>query len=344
MIGFTSLIEQAGEHNQLTLEDINSNLDRIQICLPQSQIIAKKHQQEIYMPYDAGRGIPTDEEIKKQAWYEHYEKIMKTPINVSDTVILFIECREEDTKNQLLDKFQAICIATSMYISKMVIKMQSEEQRIQFASRAAVSYGDAIIKTGDVIRLIGQAYLDAYRLSEDSDWMGGVIHPSVHGAIPIENIDKHLAGHNNVLFRWDVPLKKETKKLYAINWVRFHPLGNEWKPSHHLSDDWYGPYYKDIGRHVETFFDKQIDYLKKKYEASHEKKDEEELKKLKRKKSNTANFIKIICDAFLKEYQTKHENTNRGVAVAIPTDAIPLASPMGQLTYSAVLDKSKNAK
>ena len=167
--------------------------------------------------------------------------------NFSDSIILYIRLRDDEQDN--IERFKSLCWVSNFFISKSILTPQNREQELPLAIRCGIAHGEARVNQTRGIH-IGQPIIDAYRLSEHQQWMGGAIHPNV----PHQYCES-IVGYNNELFRYNAPIQpKEGEQYeicsnYSLNWVYHHPSLKRWVRDKQRD----GPTLIDIGGHVKRY-------------------------------------------------------------------------------------------
>jgi len=161
--------------------------------------------------------------------------------NFSDSVIFFIEASNDGEDNII--RLNTMCWITNAFIVESII---TDPRIFQLALRGAIAFGPAIMDTNNRIH-IGAPIVDAFNLSNNLNWMGAALHPSVH-----KFVIPDICGHDKQIIEYQIPKKSEYKDklLYALNWVQQHPsekdlLNGNRRPrindignSHVLKYDW----------------------------------------------------------------------------------------------------------
>ncbi len=203
--------------------------------------------------------------------------------NFSDSIILYIKLSNDKQDN--IERFKSLCWVSNFFISKSILSPQNVGQELPLAIRCGIAFGNARINQTRSIH-VGQPIIDAYKLCEHQQWMGGAIHPNV----PREYCDI-LVGYNNELFRYNAPVQQKgndnyhINSIYSLNWVYHHPSLRRWVSDKQRN----GPTLRDIGGHVKRYPWENNNHY--------------------RKGINTLNFVKKIDEEWNKVYHIERSTT-----------------------------------
>ena len=134
-------------------------------------------------------------------------------------------------------------------------------------------------KPKPLLVVAGKPIIDAYKLCEHQQWMGGAIHPNVP-----RRFCETLVGYNNELFKYNAPIQPrdddryDIKSDYSLNWVNHHPSLRRWIKDK-LRE---GPTLLGMGGHVKRFLWESKNHYEKGI--------------------NTLNFVKTVDDEWNRVY------------------------------------------
>jgi hypothetical protein len=167
--------------------------------------------------------------------------------NFSDSIILYIRLIDDEQDN--IERFRSLCWVSNFFISKSILTPQDRNQELALAIRCGIAHGEARVNQRRGIH-IGQPIIDAYKLCERQQWMGGAIHPNVP-----PGYCESLVGYNNELFRYNAPIQPredeqyDISSNYSLNWIYHHPSLRRWVRDKQRE----GPILRDIGGHVKRY-------------------------------------------------------------------------------------------
>ena len=248
VLGFSNLITNATEHTELI--SIYNSLRRSIHAIPDVHRTGQSNEFLYLYSGTPGRLPP------------HTDTIFNNVYNFSDSIIFYIKCCKDLNDN--INRLSSMCWIMNAFIAESII---TDPRLNQFALRGAIAYGPAIMDRDNRIH-IGKPLIDAYYLSNNQEWMGGALHPTV----PEEMIGSIL-GHDKQLFEYEVPTKDEYNEEIkcALKWVQQHPCRRD------LTSGNRRPRVEDIGKsHV----------MKKDWGTQIHKRD------------NTMNFVRNICNEY----------------------------------------------
>jgi len=230
ILGFSKLIE----NNQNMLQDIYESMIRTIRNLPDVHLTGDPNKS-----YEPAIKPTKSREIELPKFVPRILKENYT--NFSDTIIFYIAVGNDEEEN--IERFRSICWTSNEFIAKSILK--PNKPIFEIPLRCGIAYGDALIEDNVNVH-IGQPLINAYRLSECQEWVGGAIHNSV----PAKYIESTI-GYNKELYEYKVPIKegKDIFSKYALNWVKHHyTVENHNSIRYKTYRD--GPTLRDLGYHV----------------------------------------------------------------------------------------------
>ena len=231
---------------------------------------------------------------------EFINKIVDSADYFSDTILFYIEQSLDDKERR--DQLFSICYLMNYYM-KMLILEPPIRTTYQVPFRGAIASGKAVMNP-ELKIYFGKPIIDACTTAESLNWLGAVLHDSVHDTANLTDLstsedNDYLVGFNGELYEYNaIPidrLKNEgsPRIKYTLNWVRHFPAAKTLPDGKQL----YGriekrkPLARDVIYHL----------IKNDWNG------------LTEKRANTIRYAAHICDRYAssKKYEDAYSNTGK---------------------------------
>jgi len=164
------------------------------------------------------------EHLKKYPYPDFINEILEFNFKVfSDSIILFIEIDPTESTEVNIEKLKSICWVSNHFIAKSIL---FKGPLLSFPYRCAIAVGEMIIDEDNGI-FLGKPLIDAVKLAECQEWMGGALHPSIP-----KKYYTPILGHDQELIKQSIPIDPKNSCVneldimdltIALNWVKHHP-------------------------------------------------------------------------------------------------------------------------
>ena len=278
ILGFEKLFDKHG------IDVISKSLENI--LGPLKEFLTTYKSNAFFTKFD----LTTGEELFDDTCIpDFYQEILDIGFfNFTDTIVLYKKLANNDTKK--ISSLWAMCYIMNRFISKSLISRN--DGLLSFAYRGAIAKGKGFVCRKKRIH-IGFPFMNAYKLAEAQQWMGGAIHDTI-----LDEWVEGVCGYNEEVVEWNkIPFNKKKEypreglTKYALNWPNSHPCHPRFRKKPR-----FGPEKTDLGWHVD-----QYDW------GFNEETDVEKKAELKEKRTFTYEFIEKIC----KLWDEAHGTTDK---------------------------------